>query len=838
MVYPNKRYEAYCLKVPESGSVAQYEPVSNYEMDGLRPRIDLRPRAEVSVYPEDDVDADPHFNEYLTKEEFVEGPDWVPGKIPPKIRSPEYGGSSSDASFDTQAARTIEAMSVTIPPEPDEAAASTSATGDMRRVELTPLPGLSQQFRLQMEREIQKQIKEQSQKLVQEVLHQSANRVMPLSSSEAARASLCQCFQTALASPCPTSAPPLQSKVQSVKEPAQYSLADPFARINLPPPEVLKDSWPMSQSSHGRTATRSEPPKVNYPPDEKKRRSNSRPRGEAEPKRGGSSGAEPSWNLSHIGGRHSDKAPSQPAKELEAPEAMPKLKSVVKKVCLDKAKPVNLEDLGPAARSRYDTTRQDRVRRDKSRPRTESSGHSKDDHCYSKPHSGHSDKGSSHSNQRSGRHDRNSGQSPNQKSARQKDESLAAKLMACKEHDKRYKKVVKHPMLYWEERYHQIDPVEHQLEVHSMRFFGAGAESTVIEVLALIDWATEFLELSCSPIPEIQAFLQRPFVVGKRVQFPIPEDPGDAIYKEKCVHTKAQKEWVYLCALLQFWTNEATTESGEIMYGGQCRPANPMIMWIRAILNPSFGEHFQITWASIAASTSWTQAHLYFRPLERERFRLEPGPTSDMQNPLEAAIELRLETYLQDGVQETSDLSFTTPSWAGTAGRLQLPSGQPEAQHPTEAESIPPGFTRTQRKTPEEQEAVAKYRTPSEASQKQSIDEELGIQDVTTIDESWYPPMKAEVASAIESILDKSQSMDVDPAPAEHSYEMFQNDTPELLGMAKGSDYPVTAREDRVLDTPARFSRAPGDGRPTTESSTGATSRKITRCTEWEGPLP
>ena len=35
MVYPNKRYEAYCLKVPECGPVAQYEPVSNYKMDGL-----------------------------------------------------------------------------------------------------------------------------------------------------------------------------------------------------------------------------------------------------------------------------------------------------------------------------------------------------------------------------------------------------------------------------------------------------------------------------------------------------------------------------------------------------------------------------------------------------------------------------------------------------------------------------------------------------------------------------------------------------------------------------------------------------------------------------------
>ena len=35
MVYPNKKYEAYCLKVLESGPVAQYEQVSSYEMDGL-----------------------------------------------------------------------------------------------------------------------------------------------------------------------------------------------------------------------------------------------------------------------------------------------------------------------------------------------------------------------------------------------------------------------------------------------------------------------------------------------------------------------------------------------------------------------------------------------------------------------------------------------------------------------------------------------------------------------------------------------------------------------------------------------------------------------------------
>ena len=88
---------------------------------------------------------------------------------------------------------------------------------------------------------------------------------------------------------------------------------------------------------------------------------------------------------------------------------------------------------------------------------------------------------------------------------------------------------------------------------------------------------------------------------------------------------------------------------------------------------------------------------------------------------------------------------------------------------------------------------MSKYRNPPEDSQKQqSIDKELGIQDVTDINESWYPPTEKELVSAIESIRDKSQPMDVYPAPAEDS--MPPDDELELLGMAAGSDSPVTAR--------------------------------------------
>ena len=119
---------------------------------------------------------------------------------------------------------------------------------------------------------------------------------------------------------------------------------------------------------------------------------------------------------------------------------------------------------------------------------------------------------------------------------------------------------------------------------------------------------------------------------------------------------------------------------------------------------------------------------------------MEAGPTVDLQNLLEAAVEERWEKYLKEGVQETADLSFYTPSWASATSRPHLPSRQLEARHPTEADSVPPGFARINQKTPEEQEAT-RYLTPADL-QKQSIDEKLGIQDVTDINEGWYPPTR------------------------------------------------------------------------------------------------
>ena len=546
MVFPGKRYEAYCLKAAEPGTEIQYEPVSDYTMDGLQPRIGLRPGMGIPKHPEDEVDADTRFNEYPPHKEFVEGPDWVPGQIPPKIRSPGYGGNSSDTSSDTQASRIMQSLSVT--DQPDQAIASISTGGDTRKVELKPLPQLAPQVAARLEREIQKQVEEQSLKIVQEVFQRSANRIMPPTSSKTARATLSKCFQKAWlgsqSAPPPsktakTVRPPEQLEGREPEEEVQYSLADPFAGINPVPREI-------QQPRRGRTTSRADPPRMDYPLEEKKRRSSSHLCGVVEPKQGRTI-AEPSWDVSHIGSRQTDKSRSRPSGEPEPLE--PKLKSIVKSVCLSLPEPEDLESLGLAARSRYDKDpKEDRTRRERSRHRADASVCPKDSPC-SKPRS---DKGSESSSHGAGRHDRKSSHSSSggPRHGSEKAEGLAAKLLARKEHEKWVKKVVENPALYIEECFNKILLEEHQLEIDAMRFFGTGVERAAIDVLAIVAWAEEFVKHSNHPVLDIPSFLRTPFILAKPIVYPILEDPTEALLKETCVRTKAQKTWIYFCALL------------------------------------------------------------------------------------------------------------------------------------------------------------------------------------------------------------------------------------------------------------------------------------------------
>ena len=126
------------------------------------------------------------------------------------------------------------------------------------------------------------------------------------------------------------------------------------------------------------------------------------------------------------------------------------------------------------------------------------------------------------------------------------------------------------------------------------------------------------------------------------------------------------------------------------------------------------------------------------------------------------------------------------------------------------------------------------YRTPVEedashgTKKKLTIDEELGAENVTTLGNDWFPPSESEVTEAVQNLLNLQTPMDVDQAPEEWQYQFFDVEEADALGPYDPPGSPVTAEEDRALDPPGGFSRAPGDRRPLPGSPAGPSGRRIT----------
>ena len=119
-----------------------------------------------------------------------------------------------------------------------------------------------------------------------------------------------------------------------------------------------------------------------------------------------------------------------------------------------------------------------------------------------------------------------------------------------------------------------------------------------------------------------------------------------------------------------------------------------------------------------------------------------------------------------------------------------------------------------------------------------TIDEELGAEDVTTIGNNWFPPSQEEVTEAVQNLINLQNlqaPMDVDQALEERPYQIFNAEDADALGPCQTPGSPVTAEEDRALDTPGGFSRAPGDRRLLPGSPAGASGQRITGRTN-EGP--
>ena len=189
-------------------------------------------------------------------------------------------------------------------------------------------------------------------------------------------------------------------------------------------------------------------------------------------------------------------------------------------------------------------------------------------------------------------------------------------------------------------------------EVKALRFFELeGKEMDLAcRVLAMADWVVEYNELSNHPLPVIPPELQIPYSSPwhGRGQFPLAPTLEESSSTD--VHIRCQAQWMYLCAMLQYFEDDMIAREGAL-FGRRTRQPSALILYIMEHVNPGLPEGFRVEWPSIVGSTPWLISWNHMHQEELDHFYSEPLPTEC--SDLEVAMEEVHDKGCRESAQRT-----------------------------------------------------------------------------------------------------------------------------------------------------------------------------------------
>ena len=147
----------------------------------------------------------------------------------------------------------------------------------------------------------------------------------------------------------------------------------------------------------------------------------------------------------------------------------------------------------------------------------------------------------------------------------------------------------------------RLDPKGYVEETCSLRFFGHQQVLYRLELVAIIDWARKYLELGMRhPLPTLPEYLFSSFVAScQTANHPLNRD--ESIYSDSDdLRERFKRGWVLTAAVLQFWTDEQLILDG-VVNGGRIQPTSALAHYVMTQLNPVVPEDLQITWDQVVA---------------------------------------------------------------------------------------------------------------------------------------------------------------------------------------------------------------------------------------------
>ena len=174
------------------------------------------------------------------------------------------------------------------------------------------------------------------------------------------------------------------------------------------------------------------------------------------------------------------------------------------------------------------------------------------------------------------------------------------------------KKVLQDKPHHWiEARVKCLDPGGYPDEVKSLRYFGRNARDFAMGIVAIADWGRRYLDkgLRC-PIPTIPPYLFTPLPEARQSGAQVPVRPSQLGAPGRDVHQRCRESWKWLVTVLQFWTDKATVADGAV-YGGRVHPPSALAQYVMDSVNLGLEPRSKVSWEDVITRTPWLTKRLH-----------------------------------------------------------------------------------------------------------------------------------------------------------------------------------------------------------------------------------
>ena len=225
------------------------------------------------------------------------------------------------------------------------------------------------------------------------------------------------------------------------------------------------------------------------------------------------------------------------------------------------------------------------------------------------------------------------------------------------------KKELREPHRWIESRVKHLDPAGYMEEINSMCYFGRNAGCFALQIVAIADWGQKFMDVGFNyPIPMFPQFLFTPLPESHQGRAQVPVKPSQVNVPRGDVRDKSREAWKWMVVVLQFWGDEASSTDG-VVYGGHNCPVSALAEYVFNTINPGLEPGSKITWDDVVIRTPWMAKQLHGMTATQEKtVRCQALQVPGVSSELEIALERRYSKHILSSSMGRGKLIIENPT--------------------------------------------------------------------------------------------------------------------------------------------------------------------------------